>query len=146
VARGRQVTAITIDMRKGKIMGTKVIYMVLAGIFSFGWFYTGFSEHYAAPEGGMGAGWFFTTMVALALGAGDSGNAGNPLETIINGLKSFIPAFIAIVVASLISRLIYEVGLNEDGFQVSGVLRTLSTSMAASLLTVLTMSCLRKAK
>jgi len=127
-------------------MGTKVIYMVLAGIFSFGWFYTGFSEHYAPPGGGMGAGWYFTTMVALALGAGESGNAGNPLETIVNGLKSFIPAFIAIVVASLISRLIYEGGFNEEGFQVSGVLSTLSTSTAASLLTVLTMSCLRKAK
>ncbi len=94
----------------------------------------------------MGAGWYFTTMIALALGAGESGNAGNPLETIVNGLKSFIPAFIAIVVASLIARLIYEVGLNEEGFQVSGLLNTLSTSMAASLLTVLAMSCLRKAK
>ena len=127
-------------------MGTKVIYMVLAGVFSFGWFYTGFSDHYAAAGGGIGAGWYFTTIVALALGAGESGNAGNPLETIINGLKTFIPAFIAIVVAALISRLIYEGGFNEEGFQVSGVLSTLSTSTAASLLTVLTMSCLRKAK
>jgi hypothetical protein len=127
-------------------MGTKIIYMVLAGVFSFGWFYTGFSDHYAAPGGGMGAGWYFTTMVALALGAGESGNAGNPLETIINGLKSFIPAFIAIVVAALISRAIYEAGFNEDGFQASGMLSALSTSMAASVLTVVTMSCLRKAK
>ena len=127
-------------------MGTKVIYMVLAGVFSFGWFYTGFSDHYAPPGGGMGAGWYFTTMIALALGAGESGNAGNPMETIVNGLKSFIPAFIAIVVASLIARVIYESGFNEDGFQVSGLLSTLSTSMAASLLTVLAMSCLRKAK
>jgi len=94
----------------------------------------------------MGAGWYFTTMVALALGAGESGDAGNPLETIINGLKSFIPAFIAIVVAALISRVIYEAGFNEDGFQVSGMLSSLSSSMAASVLTVLTMSCLRKAK
>ncbi len=127
-------------------MGTKVIYMVLAGVFSFVWFYTGFSEHYAPSGGGMAAGWYFTTMVALALGAGESGNAGNPMETIVNGLKSFIPAFIAIVVASLIARVIYEVGLNEEGFQVSGVLNTLSTTLAASVLTVLTMSCLRKAK
>ena len=127
-------------------MGTKVIYMVLSGVFSFGWFYTGFSEHYAPSGGGMGAGWYFTTMVALALGAGESGDAGNPLETIINGLKSFIPAFIAIVVAALISRVIYEAGFNEDGFQVSGMLSSLSSSMAASVLTVLTMSCLRKAK
>jgi hypothetical protein len=146
VASARQVTAITISKRKGAIMGTKIIYMVLAGVFSFGWFYTGFTEHYATPEGGISAGWYFTTIIALALGAGESGDASNPLETIVNGLKSFIPAFIAIVVAALISRLIYEVGVNEEGFQVSGVLRTLSTVPAASVLTVVTMSCLKKAK
>jgi hypothetical protein len=50
------------------------------------------------------------------------------------------------VVAALISRVIYEAGFNEDGFQVSGMLSTLSTSMASSAITVLAMSCLRKAK
>lgn len=127
-------------------MGNKIIYMVLAGVFGFGWFYTGLSEFYAAPGGGIGAGYFFTTFVALALGAGESGDAGNPVETILNGLKSFIPAFIAILVAALVSRVIYEVGVNDDGFQVSGLLRTLSTTTAASVLIVLVMSCLRKAK
>ena len=43
VARANQVTAITISKRKGAVMGTKIIYMVLAGVFSFGWFYTGFA-------------------------------------------------------------------------------------------------------
>jgi hypothetical protein len=127
-------------------MGNKIIYMVLAGVFGFGWFYTGFAEHYAAPDGGIGAGYFFTTFVALALGAGDSGDAGNPVETIINGLKSFIPAFIAILVAALVSRVIYEVGFNDEGFQTTGLIRTLSTTTAASVLIVLVMSCLRKAK
>lgn len=127
-------------------MVNKIIYMVLAGVFAYVWFRTGFAEHYAAPGGGMAAGWYFTTMVALALGAGESGDSANPLETIVNGLKSFIPAFIAIIVAGLVSRLIYEIGFNADGFQVSGVINTLSTGAAASLITVLVMSCLRKAK
>ncbi len=127
-------------------MGTKIVYMILAGVFGFGWFYTGFSEHYANASGGMAAGWYFTTFVAIALGAGDSGNAANPLETIMNGIKSFIPAFIAILVAAIVSRLIYEAGINDDGFQVSGILRTLSTVPAACVLIVLTMSCLKKAK
>ena len=127
-------------------MGTKIIYMVLAGVFSFGWFYTGFSEHYAPPSGGMGAGWYFVSFVALALGAGDSGNATNPMETIVNGLKSFIPAFIALLVSGLISRLVYEVGFNPDGFEVAGVIRTISTVSAASVLTVLVMTCLKRAK
>ncbi len=127
-------------------MGNKIIYMVLAGVFGFAWFYTGYSDHYAASGGGMSAGWYFTTFVALALGAGESGDAANPFETIINGLKSFIPAFIAMLVAAVISRLIYEGGFNDDGFQVSGLVDTLSTTAAACVLIVLTMSCLRKAK
>ncbi len=127
-------------------MGNKIIYMVLAGVFSFGWFYTGFSDHYAAPDGAIGSGYLFISFVALALGAGKSGDAGNPIETIINGLKSFIPAFIAILVMSLVSRVIYEAGLNPEGFQVSGLIDSLSTTAAASVLIVLVMSCLNKAK
>ena len=127
-------------------MGTKIIYMVLAGAFSFCWYFTGFSEHYAAPGGGMAAGWYFTTFVALALGAGESGDAANTIEAIINGLKSFVPAFIALLVAGLVSRLIFETIFNPEGFQVSGVISTLSTITAASVLIVLFMSCLRKAK
>jgi len=127
-------------------MGNKIIYMILAGVFGFGWFHTGLSEHYATSDGGISAGWYFTTIVAIALGAGESGSATNPGETIMNGIKSFIPAFIALLVASLISRLIYEVGFNEDGIEVAGFLRTISTVPAASLLIVLTMSCLKQAK
>jgi len=127
-------------------MGNKIIYMVLAGVFGFGWFYTGFSEHYATPTGGIGAGYFFTSFVALALGAGKSDGAGNPIETIINGLKSFIPAFIAMLVAALVSRVIYEAGFNTEGFQVSGLIDTVSTTAAATILIVMVMSCLNKAK
>ena len=127
-------------------MGTKIIYMVLAGVFGYLWFRTGFSAHYAAPGGGMAAGWYFTTMVALALGAGESGESANPFETIINGLKSFVPAFIALLVAALVSRVIFEAGFNPEGFQVSGILNTLSTVSAASVIIVIAMSCLRQAK
>ena len=127
-------------------MGTKLIYMVLAGLFAFGWFHTGFSEHYAAPGGGIDASWYFTTIVAIALGAGASGDAANPFETIINGLKSFVPAFVALLVAALVARLVYEAGFNAEGFQLSGFLRTLSSVSAASVMTVLTLSCLQRAK
>ena len=127
-------------------MGNKIIYMVLAGVFGFGWYYTGLSEYYATQAGDIAPGYLFTTLVALALGAGESGDASNPVETIINGLKSFIPAFIAILVAALVSRAIYEVGFNDEGFHVSGLLNTLGITTAASVLIVLVMSCLQKAK
>lgn len=127
-------------------MGTKIIYMILAGVFSFGWFHTGFSSHYAAPGGGIAAGWYVTTIIAIALGAGESGDAANPFETLLNALKSFIPAFIAILVSALVSRAIFETGFNAAGFQLSGMLHSLSTVAAASVLTVLALACLKRAK
>lgn len=127
-------------------MGTKIIYMVLAGVFSFGWFHTGFHEHYAAPGGGIAAGWYVTTIIAIALGAGNSGDATNPFETMLNSLKSFIPAFIAILVSALVSRSIFELGFNPNGFHMSGLLHSVSTVTAASVLTVLALACLQRAK
>jgi hypothetical protein len=127
-------------------MANKIINMVLAGVFVFAWFYTGYSDHYANSEGGISNGWLFFTMLALALGAGDAGEAGNPFEGIINGLKSFIPAFVALLVAALVSRTIYEAMINDEGFQVMGYLDTLSAISAVSVLTVLAMTCLRQSK
>jgi hypothetical protein len=127
-------------------MANKIINMVLAGVFVFGWFYTGYSDHYATSEGGISNGWLLFTMLALALGAGDAGEAGNPFEGLINGLKAFIPAFIALLVAALVSRTIYEAMINEDGFRVMGYVDTLSTIAAVSVLTVLAMTCLRQSK
>ena len=127
-------------------MGNKIINMVLGGIFVFCWFYTGYAEHYANSEGGISAGWYLWTMIALAMGAGDAGEAGNPGQAIVNGIKAFIPAFIAMLVAGLVARTIYEAAINEDGFQVMGYLDTISTISAVSVLVVLAMTCLRQAK
>ena len=127
-------------------MGNKIIYMILGGVFIFGWFYTGYQPHYAAEGGGISAGWYFLSFVALALGAGDAGDAGNPFEALVNGLKSFIPSFIALLVSMLIARSIYELFMNDDGFQIMGLVDALSAVAATSVLTVLVMTCLRQAK
>jgi hypothetical protein len=132
--------------KKGGIMGNKIIYMVLGGLFIFGWFYTGYAEHYATSEGNISSGWYLWSFIALAMGAGDSGEAGNPVEAILNGLKAFIPAFIAMLVAGLVARTIYEAFINDEGFQVMGYLDTVSLISAVSVLLVLTMTCLKQAK
>ena len=127
-------------------MGNKIIYMVLGGLFIFGWFYTGYVEHYANAEGNISAGWYLWTIVAMAMGAGDSGEAGNPVQAIVNGLKAFVPAFIAMLVAGLVSRTLYEALINEQGFQATGYLDTISTISAVAVLVVLVMTCLKQAK
>jgi hypothetical protein len=130
----------------GGVMGNKIIYMVLGGLFIFAWFYTGYAEHYATSEGNISAGWYLWTIVALAMGAGDSGEGANPVQSILNGVKAFIPAFIAMIVAGLVTRTIYEALINEEGFQVMGYVDTISTISAVSVVIVLAMTCLKQAR
>ncbi len=127
-------------------MGNKIIYMVLGGVFVFCWFYTGYADHYATSEGNISAGWYLWTIVAVALGAGDSGDGGNPFEAIVNAVKAFIPTFIAMLVAGLVARTVYEAFFNEDGFEVANYLFTISTISAVSVVVVLAMTCLKNAR
>jgi hypothetical protein len=127
-------------------MGNKIIYMILGGLFIFGWYYTGYAEHYANAEGGISSSWYLWTIIAVALGAGDAGEAGNPVEAIVNGIKAFIPAFVAMLIAALVARTLFETLINEEGFQAMGYLDSLSTISAVSVLAVLVMTCLKQAK
>ncbi|NIM68904.1 MAG: hypothetical protein GTN86_00195 [Xanthomonadales bacterium] len=127
-------------------MGNKIVYMVLGGLFIFGWYYTGYAEHYATPEGAISAGWYLWTIVAVAMGAGNGGEGGNPFEALVAGVKAFIPSFIAMLVAALVTRTIYEAFINEEGFQAMGYVDTISTVSAVSALVVLAMTCLKRAR
>lgn len=67
-------------------------------------------------------------------------------DAFIDAIKGFIPKLIGLIVAMLIARLIYELVINESGFQVMGLVHTLAITVAASLLTLLTVAALDSAK
>lgn len=67
-------------------------------------------------------------------------------DGLIDAVKNFIPKLIGLVVTLLIARLIYELVINEKGFQVTGLVDTLATTVAASVLTLLVVASLDNAK
>ena len=83
-------------------------------------------------------------VLALALGAGNS-DGDDLISTLMGSITSFIPNLIALTVAVLVSRAIYEGVINEAGFQAMGLVESLSTLLASALLIALTMGCLKKA-
>ncbi len=127
-------------------MGNKIIYSVLGGVFLFVWFWTGYQPHYATDGGDISNGWWIWTVLTVAVGAGQGGDAANPLNAILDALKGFIPTIIAFLITGLTTRIIYEAAINKDGFQVSGLLDTVSSVAAASILTLLVLTCVRRAQ
>ena len=67
-------------------------------------------------------------------------------DGLIDAVKNFLPKLLGLVVALLIARLIYELVINPSGFNAMGLVETLATTVAASLLTVLTVAALDNAK
>lgn len=127
-------------------MGNKILYAVIGGVFLFLWFWTGYQAHYATDSGNISNGWWIWTVLTVAVGAGQVGEASNPVNAIIDALKGFIPTIIAFLITGLTTRLIYEVFMNKDGFQVSGIVDTISTVAAASILSLLVLTCVRRAQ
>lgn len=127
-------------------MGNKILYAVIGGVFLFLWFWTGYQAHYATDSGNISNGWWIWTVLTVAVGAGQAGDASNPVNAIIDALKGFIPTIIAFLITGLTTRLIYEVFMNKAGFQVSGIVDTISTVAAASILTLLVLTCVRRSQ
>ncbi len=67
-------------------------------------------------------------------------------DGLIDAVKNFIPKLIGLIVTLLIARLIYELVINENGFQLTGLVDTLATTVAASVLTLLVVASLDNAK
>jgi hypothetical protein len=127
-------------------MGNKVIYMVLAGVFTFVWWWTGYNDHYATEAGGISPGYWFWAILTVAMGAGQAGGEDNPVNAIVNALKGCIPMLISFFAAGLVVNLMYQFLIKDGGFEISGVINTFSTIGASSILMVLVLTAFRRAQ
>ncbi len=66
-------------------------------------------------------------------------------DGLIDAVKDFIPKLIALVVALLVAQLIYSLVV-DGGFDINALVHILAVTVAASLLTVLTVASLDNAK
>ena len=127
-------------------MGNKVIYMVLAGVFAFVWWWTGYQDHYATDAGNISPGYWFWAIMTVAMGAGQAGSEDNPVNAIVNALKGCIPMVISFFVAGIVVNLMYQFLIKDGGFAISGVVNTISTIAASSILMVLVLASFRRAQ
>jgi len=63
-------------------MGNRIIYMVLAGVFLYGWYWVGHHSYYATAAGGISTGYLLAGFLVLLLGSG-SGDGDNPVEVLM---------------------------------------------------------------
>ena len=127
-------------------MGNKVIYIVLAGVFAFVWWWTGYQDHYATDSGQLSPGYWFWAIMTVAMGAGQGGDEDNPVNAIINSLKGSIPMLVSFLGAGAVVNLMYQFLIKDGAFAIMGVVNTLSTVAASSVLMVLVLTAFRRAQ
>lgn len=126
-------------------MVNRVIFMVLAGIFAFLWYWVGYQDFYAGSAGSISDGYLFVTIATVAITGAGAAGTGGLVDVYTAAIRDFVPKLLALIVALLLTRLIYELVINTAGFQAYGLVETLAVTVAAGLLTHLTMTSLRNA-
>lgn len=124
-------------------MDNKYLFMVVGGIFSFGWFWVGFQPYYATDGGDISSGYLMTAVLALALGGGNS-EGSDLIAVLTSSITGFVSKFIGLLVALVIGRGIYEGLLNPAGYSGQGMLETVAVVFASGILVILTVACLKK--
>ncbi len=116
--------------------------MVLAGVGAFLWFHIGHADYYAS-EGDLRNTWWFATIMAVALGAGNSGG-NDAVSVLMESIKGFVPALITLAVVGLVDGLLFQYIVSEAGLDPMGLVRFVAIFVAAGLLTSITMSFAKK--
>lgn len=124
-------------------MDNKYLYMVLGGVFLYLWYWVGMQPHYA-EGGGLSDGWWMTTILMLAMGAGNSDGT-CAVTTPVNAVKGMIPTMITLIVVYLVTNLMYQLINVGEGYNYMHSIGAVSTVVAAGVLTTITMSYIKKA-
>ena len=124
-------------------MGNRIIYMVLAGVALYGWFFVGYHTYYATDAGVISTGYLLAAALVLILGSG-SGEGDNPVEVVIGAITGSVSHLISVGAAYVIGRGIYEaLNMTEAGYNYMGLVHSLAVVVASGVLISITMACIR---
>ncbi|MCK5041431.1 MAG: hypothetical protein KAR62_04020 [Sphingomonadales bacterium] len=124
-------------------MGNRIIYMVLAGVALYGWFFVGLHSYYAADVDTISTGYLLAAALVLILGSG-SGEGDNPVEVVIGAITGSVSHLISVGAAYVIGRGIYEaLNMTEAGYNYMGLVHSLAVVVASGVLISITMACIR---
>ncbi len=123
-------------------MGTRILYIVLAGIALFGWYWVGLHPYYSAETGAVDISYLLAAALVLILGSG-SGEGDNPVEVVIGAITGSIPHIISVGATYVVARIIYEAVINATGFDHMGLVHSLAIVAASGVLISITVACIR---
>lgn len=123
-------------------MGNKAVNIIAFSIFLFIWAWVGHQNHYAM-NGHFSDGWLAWSLLAVAVGAGQAGDADNSFVAAIDALKAFFPTLIVFLIASLLVSVIWTL-VDGGSFDVNEIIGNLSEAGAASILTVPVLTSMRR--
>jgi hypothetical protein len=123
-------------------MGNKVVNIIAFTIFLFIWAWVGHQEHYAM-NGHFADGWLAWSLLVVAVGAGQAGDADNSFVAALDALKAFFPTLIVFAIASVLLTIIWTL-VDGGAIAFDGILDNLSEAAAASVLTVPMLSSMRR--
>ena len=123
-------------------MGNKVVNIIAFTIFLFIWAWVGHTDHYAM-NGHFSDGWLAWSLLVVAVGAGQAGNADNSFVASVDALKAFLPTLIVFAVASVLLTIIWTL-VDSGSIGIDGIIDNLSETVAASVLTVPLLTSMRR--
>ncbi|MGY8986526.1 MAG: hypothetical protein ACKVIX_07850 [Sphingomonadales bacterium] len=124
-------------------MDNKYVLMVAAAIVAALWFYVGEMAFFAGPDG-MHEDWWFISIIAVGMGAGSTGGK-DVISILTEGITGYVSSLIKLVVLAVVGSQFYGIVLNGGAFDVDNLIKVVSITVAASLLTNILVSYLRKA-
>lgn len=123
-------------------MGNRIIYMVLAGLALYAWYWVGHHAYYATEAGGISTGFLLAGVLVLILGSG-SGDGDNPVEVVMGSITGSIPHLISVGAAFVVARAVYEALNMTAGYDFMGLVNSLAVVVASGVLISITMACIR---
>ena len=125
-------------------MDNKYLYMFIAGLAVLAWFMLGYHPYFAEAEGELATRWMLATVLAVGLGAGDTGGV-CAITTLKEAIIGFIPQLIVITVAGFVANAVYGLAFGAEAFDIMYAINNAAGYLAAGLMTSIVMSYMKKA-
>lgn len=123
-------------------MGNKVVNIIAFTIFLFIWAWVGHQDQFAM-NAHFSDGWLAWSLLVVAVGAGQAGNADNSFVASVDALKAFFPTLIVFAVASILTTIIWTL-VDGGSIDINGITENLFEAVAASVLTVPLLTSMRR--
>ena len=114
-----------------------LISWAVAGLFIYGWYWTGYGWQYLidSPRGGWGTIWMLSTILIILIHrrSGVAAVGGNVIETIISRVKTILPYIVGLLLAFATALTAYS--LQMGGFILNEYGQVVAIVLSNSLLT-----------